>query len=260
MSATTTTTFTFSSVASEKGKDFETSVYYLSKTQEEVDREFVYDCPCNLFAEDLDDARLAYVHDFRPHVDEVNLEKNGYEIVPMIDRRWDLMNKDDDLQKIELQRYLTELCQLVKEHLGARFVTHFVSQVRPRCLRKADPNAITPLKKFTVPRPHCDFTDQSMPKFWELLNFDNELERWQSGIDMVVNDPNGITPRCQILGLCLEAFANHKTYAALPGQPQNSSSRRLGAGASCSEVGAERGLVAPQAQESRPIAARLALY
>ncbi|WYZ42291.1 hypothetical protein EsH8_V_001186 [Colletotrichum jinshuiense] len=148
----------------------------------------------------MDDARSANVHDFRSTVNTVNLKKNGYEIVPMLDRKWNLMAADDDLQRVEIQKYLTDLCQLVKEHLGARFVTHFVSQVRPRCLRKADPDAITPLKKFTVPRPHCDFTDRSMPKIWELLNFDDELERWQEGIDMVVNDPSGISPRCQILG------------------------------------------------------------
>lgn len=99
-----------------KPKDFETTVYYLNKTMEEI---LEYhkgggECTCNLFADEMDDVRSVTVHDLRPNIKQVTLERNGFEIMPLANEGWDFLSPDDGLHQNAVQSYLDQLCQVVK--------------------------------------------------------------------------------------------------------------------------------------------------
>lgn len=114
--ATITETAVTAPVARAKPKDFRTNVWYLNKTMEEV-LEYHKDggtCTCNLFADEMDDTRSITVHDLRPDMAKITLEQNGFEIMSMVNRGWDLLNPAEVVYQRELNRYLDELAQAVK--------------------------------------------------------------------------------------------------------------------------------------------------
>ncbi|KAK2624906.1 hypothetical protein QTJ16_006099 [Diplocarpon rosae] len=142
-----------------------------------------------------DNIRRVPIQDLRPRLRDFNLQQDGFELLRMEDQHWDLNNQDEEIYRREIKEYLQILMQLIKRKTGARFAAPFITVVRPRIYGKKDQETVTPYKSATVPRPHVDFSETSLPLLWDLVKDSNSEEDWKEGEKLMRENS-----RCQVLG------------------------------------------------------------